>query len=687
MTIHSGAHSTRDDNTFSSSPHHRLDNVDITVEFIRKSMDEWNSTERICPFCLRSVSLMKTAYHADSKVELTMLDEEKHSDCKQREDHEEDDVLYEHVSKCMNFWKMERGRRQFHSDINKSLSMDSTLECCHLNSSYEDHTHHKRNLSEVNEMDPFLSTKKMKHPNEQFSATPSEYSSRFNQIGNDMIFHILEYLDSRFCVQVCAKISKQWNAQVLRIPLSIKFFREEEIDQEGTVLAKLDQFVSSSTHQPNLTSLEIDELPNFNERIVELIAGSKKMSRLNTLILDYNDLSANCLRSISSSEHLKGLTKLSLNSCSLSDEGVAIIVNSNNMKELRELCMNCCDIGNEDLRAISASKWMSNLTALHLQDNVFDCVEPLCKSSFMSTLAHLNVDGLHLETDAIRQVTESTFIHNLRILDYGFNEMKAEGATILAQCPNAHNITSLNLMSCKIKNKGIEAIVTSQYLKNVTSLILTNNYIDIKGISCLVKSENVKHLKELDLSENGKTGKQGAELISSCAYLKNLTILGLGKCSVGDDGISAIAGSEYMSNLTCLHISQNEIGVAGIKALSKTEYVKNLRTLDLSNNSIDENGMQAMSLENTFKNLTSLDLSSSFRSDDCLRHITNTPSFGKLRYLALRSDSVGHEGLMMLFKSPYMQNITSLDLRDNFIQGEYLIKLIRSHPNLTSLKL
>ena len=66
---------------------------------------------------------------------------------------------------------------------------------------------HKRKMNDRREMN--LSNKKTKSEHICNTNIECKYDN-LSQVGNDMIYHILEFLDWRFRVQVCMRVSKQW---------------------------------------------------------------------------------------------------------------------------------------------------------------------------------------------------------------------------------------------------------------------------------------------------------------------------------------------------------------------------------------------------------------------------------------------------------------------------------------------
>ncbi|KAF0973367.1 hypothetical protein FDP41_008574 [Naegleria fowleri] len=163
-----------------------------TVELIQKSMNEWSGGcgQRICPFCLRAISYdvgcmdSRTPYDSRSSDEEGKMndDEEEYSQFATSHDN---DILFKHVSKCLNLWKMER-RRRIDSERKRLMSKlmsEQTIS--------EEESFHKRKMNEMGEM--HLSNKKTK--------IEFKYDT-LSQVGSDMIYHIMEYLDWRFCVLV-----------------------------------------------------------------------------------------------------------------------------------------------------------------------------------------------------------------------------------------------------------------------------------------------------------------------------------------------------------------------------------------------------------------------------------------------------------------------------------------------------
>jgi Ran GTPase-activating protein (RanGAP) involved in mRNA processing and transport len=116
-------------------------------------------------------------------------------------------------------------------------------------------------------------------------------------------------------------------------------------------------------------------------------------SRLKTLRLDNNDITAAGIRSLAESRLLRTLDSLSLWGNAIGDAGVTALANSPNAKKLRKLNLIGCEFGLEGVQELAASPNLAGLRELNLVANGLGAKEAkvLAASPHLGNLTRLDV--------------------------------------------------------------------------------------------------------------------------------------------------------------------------------------------------------------------------------------------------------------------------------------------------------
>ncbi|KAF0978449.1 hypothetical protein FDP41_002269 [Naegleria fowleri] len=200
---------------------------------------------------------------------------------------------------------------------------------------------------------------------------------------DDMVFSILQFLDSEFIVRVCMLVSKQWNEQARELSLELDFmFKDMTVE-------KLEILVVCSS------MIQLKKLGLFSQNLgsggVFAIASSNYLRNLESLDLDSNALNPYDVETLSQCNMLKNLTMLNLSHNELYPEGVQCICTSPFLTKLTELYLIDCKVINRGSSYIAQSQNLSNLTILDLKSN------------------NIGVEGA-------KQLAESEYLGNLRKL-------------------------------------------------------------------------------------------------------------------------------------------------------------------------------------------------------------------------------------------------------------------------------
>ncbi|KAG2372816.1 hypothetical protein C9374_013180 [Naegleria lovaniensis] len=192
-------------------------------------------------------------------------------------------------------------------------------------------------------------------------------------------------------------------------------------------------------------------------------------------------------------------------------------------------------------------------------------------------------------------------------------------------------------------------------------------------------------------------GSEGALLLSTSPFMKNLVALNLEGNSIGMDGVKLIGEcAEFFEYLTELNLNSNGLYNEGWKELlllwSSHVEKRNacqrskLRKLCLRNNELEDEGMEEV-FENVprgwFDQATELDLSQNKIGPVTLQFIASR--FGQLQTLIVSGNtSIEEEGMKHLAMSKVMHHLTFLDLSYTNI-GLRALNHLTASPNFQHL--
>lgn len=104
-----------------------------------------------------------------------------------------------------------------------------------------------------------------------------------------------------------------------------------------------------------------------------------------------------------------------------------------------------------------------------------------------------------------------------------------------------------------------------------------------------------------------------AAVLAKSLYLHGLTVLYLGKNSLGDDGVEELARAPWLIQVTVLDLSDNGLSDRALRALAESPYLVNLKTLYLQNNYFTEAGLGTLAVSPNLRSLTRREFSRFFQ--------------------------------------------------------------------------
>ena len=337
-----------------------------------------------------------------------------------------------------------------------------------------------------------------KTKNEFINSTPlhNALTNTLSIIGDDMMIHILEFLDVKQIIGTCRRVSKQWLDFSNMIPLTIT---GSEAIKEGSICMK---------SLPSLTSLKLSnqqrcglldcvkEKPtlllfknlksftfNFSKKLD--MSGISYLTSLTCLDLARNSIDSDGFQLIANTKFVD-LKSLNLYRNHGKDEGIKCIANSPNMQNLTILDVSVNHASNEGILSIANSENMTNLTWLNVIQSIdsLSTVTIITKafhsSPFMKNLNSLASNETFLD-NCTRNAIAWFVTQNILLFDFVSDELRNDRAFMLgAIAQNGMTLcyasTELNndkqFVTRAVSNNGYALCYASDELRNDKQVVL-----------------------------------------------------------------------------------------------------------------------------------------------------------------------------------------------------------------------
>ncbi|KAG2387131.1 hypothetical protein C9374_002166 [Naegleria lovaniensis] len=377
-------------------------------------------------------------------------------------------------------------------------------------------------------------------------------------IPDDIVFHVLQFLDLKFLVLVASRVSHQFYEQSLKIPFGLnlkgKVLPEELILK---IFPSEPNNIRDDDHRYyNITSLDLNHCMLRAEHFKQ-ISASPRSRNLRNLDATLNTLLEEGAKAIGESQYFRNslLETLKLGFCSIGNEGLKYLMHSN-FRNLTSLDLTKNDLDNEALEMIATSPYMNKLKFLTLKRNLFD-------------------------GNGVEKLVYGANLHNLTFLDLSMNEIYDTAfLKAIASSDNMKNLQILKLQHMHINTStGLQYLADSSNLQNFTELDLAFNSLQILSLNS--NSKIFMNLRTLILDFN-QLGKDSMVTITNFC---NLTKLSVDSNYFRDDAIEYLASSPNMKHLTWLKLANNSLGYESVKHIFNSKYLGNMEHLDLTNNS------------------------------------------------------------------------------------------------------
>ncbi|KAG2374431.1 hypothetical protein C9374_010715 [Naegleria lovaniensis] len=386
------------------------------------------------------------------------------------------------------------------------------------------------------------------------------YNVQNLELCDDIVFSVIQFLQSEFILRSCMRVCKQWLKISLSKPLSLRITNLQKLQHaakcaqlknltilvlngfsKGQDVAYGDaaiKIIAKSPHMKSLTRLEMENMDISHEGCLAL-ANSQHVQNLTHLNWSINPkITVESFLALASSSNMKNLTSLDVFLTYVGDEGMKSIAN---MKHLRSLKFGSNNISLKGIKHVSSMSSLTELNVLHLDMNVVSTHQFLDVIANSESMCHLTKMSLYKSSISSQQVlslTTSPYITQLTSLDLSGNNIGDVGIKSIATSRSMQHLKRLTINTCMISDAGACTIAKSSFMKNLTYLNVSNE-------------DGPSRLSELNTISNAF-----AHALAESEFMQQLEELCMLDISVNDEGAIALAQSKYLNKLKCLHLSE-----------------------------------------------------------------------------------------------------------------------------------
>ncbi|CAK0782497.1 hypothetical protein CVIRNUC_005717 [Coccomyxa viridis] len=339
--------------------------------------------------------------------------------------------------------------------------------------------------------------------------------------------------------------------------------------------------------------------------VTALVEALQQNETLQTLVLDTNSIGDEGAEILA--KHLSrdaAIRKLNLTGNNIGDKGSTVLAEMlklNTTLVSLELNSNSIDYDGATALAEAISE-NTSLTSLYLSDNYIGALGAAVIANALSknkSLRELHMKGNELGDEGVKALCKALKERQSPItsLDFGNNNISAEGAEAIADIVKRAHLKELNLYMNDIGDAGILKIASAlEGDSSLVSLDVGGNNIEATGITALANAlKGNANLKSLELGYNPIKEKGAQALADVVKYDLKVETLKMGWCNVGpDDGAKAVADLLMFNNtIATLDLRGNGLMDAGAKHLGRAlkEHTNDkLTDLDLGYNEIKDEG-------------------------------------------------------------------------------------------------
>lgn len=236
------------------------------------------------------------------------------------------------------------------------------------------------------------------------------------------------------------------------------------------------------------------------------------------------------------------------------------LLGSAHYERLRELHIGAGLSTASTASSIIRSQTFKQLTSLSCRDDRAGgrtLVNELIQLADPPRLKTLDLSGNRLSGEQITHLLTAPVLSFVANLDLSDNNLGAEAFGMMATARLPH-MRSLHLQHTGPGVDGVRGLCQAGFLHELRSLTLGGNNLPSPVAGMLAESRAVANLRVLDLREN-RLGDYGARVLANSPQLPKLALLDLSSNEIEDGGAEALAESPHLGELVCLDLHGNDI--------------------------------------------------------------------------------------------------------------------------------
>jgi uncharacterized protein (TIGR02996 family) len=204
------------------------------------------------------------------------------------------------------------------------------------------------------------------------------------------------------------------------------------------------------------------------------------------------------------------------------------------------------------------------------------------------------------------------------------------------------------LSGLEIDCSGLEArhlaeFLNARVLENVRELGLRGGPYTPDHLRAVTASPVARRLTRLSFYSAPRLGREGAQILTESSAVRNLEVLTLTNCGLGDGGLRALLASPHLTGLKELRVPSNGLTAAAVRALNECRHLRGLRVLDLFNNQLDDDGARVLALCPAVDRLSQLDLGLNRIHRSGAESLARSPFLLRVRRLSLLGNPCAYD--------------------------------------------
>jgi uncharacterized protein (TIGR02996 family) len=200
------------------------------------------------------------------------------------------------------------------------------------------------------------------------------------------------------------------------------------------------------------------------------------------------------------------------------------------------------------------------------------------------------------------------------------------------------HVAGLEIDGCGLGSGQLGEVLSAPALVNVRGLGLRGGPYTPEHMRALADSPLAARLTHLTIFSAPNLGPKAAEVLATSPGARNLEVLTLTNCGLGDAGLRTLLASPHLTGLRELRVPSNGLTAAAVRALTACRHLRRLRVLDLYNNQLDDDGARVLALCPHVDRLTQLDLGLNRIHRSGAESLAQSPFLVRVRRLILQAN-------------------------------------------------